>query len=120
MERDISVARLTIAVCILTYSSIKLLCFRMSAQDIWLRKYQELWEKLEDNTKSSFCTALWKWLVLQINHVMQTATSTLQPLCTYVLSSRFSKDSIMCMHRLGVTEEALTVPYIQFQSVLSS
>ncbi len=36
---------------------------RMSAQDIWLRKYHELWEKLEENTKSSFCTALWKWLV---------------------------------------------------------
>jgi hypothetical protein len=36
---------------------------RMSAQDIWLRKHHELWEKLEDNTKSSFCTALWKWLV---------------------------------------------------------
>ncbi len=35
----------------------------MSAQDIWLRKYHELWEKLEENTKSSFCTALWKWLV---------------------------------------------------------
>ncbi len=39
--------------------------YRMSAQDIWLRKYHELWEKLEDNTKSSFCTALWKWLVQQ-------------------------------------------------------
>ena len=38
-------------------------CFRMSAQDIWLRKHHELWEKLEDNTKNSFCTALWKWLV---------------------------------------------------------
>ena len=35
----------------------------MSAQDIWLRKHHELWEKLEDNTESSFCTALWKWLV---------------------------------------------------------
>ncbi|KAL0049944.1 hypothetical protein WJX82_001316 [Trebouxia sp. C0006] len=34
----------------------------MTAQDIWLRKYHELWEKLEENTKSSFCTALWKWL----------------------------------------------------------
>ncbi len=37
--------------------------YRMTAQDIWLRKYHELWEKLEENTKSSFCTALWKWLV---------------------------------------------------------
>jgi len=36
----------------------------MSAQDIWARKYHELWEKLEKNTKDSFCTALWKWLVL--------------------------------------------------------
>ncbi|DBA81233.1 TPA: hypothetical protein ACH3X2_007046 [Trebouxia sp. C0005] len=35
---------------------------KMSAQDVWLRKYHELWEKLEENTKSSFCTALWKWL----------------------------------------------------------
>ena len=36
----------------------------MSAQDIWTRKYHELWEKLEKNTKHSFCTALWKWLVM--------------------------------------------------------
>jgi len=36
----------------------------MSASDIWARKYHELWEKLEKNTKDSFCTALWKWLVL--------------------------------------------------------
>ena len=36
----------------------------MSAQDIWARKYHELWEKLEKNTKHSFCTALWKWLVI--------------------------------------------------------
>jgi len=38
----------------------------MSAQDIWARKYHELWEKLEKNTKHSFCTAhaLWKWLVM--------------------------------------------------------
>ncbi len=41
----------------------------MSFQDIWLRKYHELWEKLEDNTKSSFCTALWKWLVIIMMHV---------------------------------------------------
>ncbi|KAL0028215.1 hypothetical protein WJX79_002150 [Trebouxia sp. C0005] len=34
----------------------------MSAQDTWLRKYHELWEKLDEDTKSSFCTALWKWL----------------------------------------------------------
>ncbi|DBB08668.1 TPA: hypothetical protein ACH3X3_008204 [Trebouxia sp. C0006] len=36
----------------------------MSAQDIWTRKYHELWEKLEKNTKHSFSTALWKWLVM--------------------------------------------------------
>jgi len=36
---------------------------RMTAQDIWARKYHELWEKLEKNTRDSFCTALWKWLV---------------------------------------------------------
>jgi hypothetical protein len=36
----------------------------MSAQDIWARKYHELWEKVEKNTKHSFCTALWKWLVI--------------------------------------------------------
>ena len=35
----------------------------MSGQDIWLRKYHELWEKLEENTQSSFCNVLWKWLV---------------------------------------------------------
>ena len=35
----------------------------MSAQDIWARKYHELWEKLEKHTKDSFCTALWKWIV---------------------------------------------------------
>ncbi|DBA96543.1 TPA: hypothetical protein ACH3X1_015415 [Trebouxia sp. C0004] len=34
----------------------------MTAQDIWARKYHELWEKLEKNTRDSFCTALWKWL----------------------------------------------------------
>ena len=36
----------------------------MSAQDIWARKYHELWEKLEKKTKHSFCTALWNWLVM--------------------------------------------------------
>jgi len=35
----------------------------MSAKDIWTRKYHELWEKLEKNTKDSFCTPLWKWIV---------------------------------------------------------
>jgi len=35
----------------------------MSAQDIWARKYHELWEKLEKITKDSFCTDLWKWIV---------------------------------------------------------
>ncbi len=44
----------------------------MSAQDNWQRKHNELWEKLKDNTRSSFCTALWKWLVLYMRHVMQT------------------------------------------------
>ena len=39
----------------------------MSAQDIWARKYHELWEKLEKNTKDSFCTAWWKWLVATNN-----------------------------------------------------
>ena len=43
-------------------SDIVLTC-SMSAQDIWARKYHELWEKLEKNTKDSFCTALWKWIV---------------------------------------------------------
>ncbi len=40
---------------------------RMTAQDIWARKYHELWENLEKNTKDSFCTALWKWLVVTEN-----------------------------------------------------
>jgi hypothetical protein len=35
----------------------------MSAEDIWQRKLDELWLKLEKNTQESFCTALWKWLV---------------------------------------------------------
>ena len=35
----------------------------MSAEDIWQRKFDELWLKLEKNTQDSFCTALWKWLV---------------------------------------------------------
>ena len=51
---------------------------RMSAQNIWRRKYHELWEKLEENTKSSFCTALWKWLVykhFQIHDTQTWATS---------------------------------------------
>ena len=39
----------------------------MSAQDIWARKYHKLWEKLEKNTKDSFCTALWKWIVSLVN-----------------------------------------------------
>ncbi len=47
-------------------SSVFLIC-SMSAQDIWARKYHELWEKLEKNTKDSFCTALWKWIVSLIN-----------------------------------------------------
>ncbi|DBA77040.1 TPA: hypothetical protein ACH3X1_009627 [Trebouxia sp. C0004] len=34
----------------------------MSAEDIWQRKFDELWLKLEENTQDSFCTALWKWL----------------------------------------------------------
>ncbi len=38
-----------------------------SAQYIWARKYHGLWEKLEKNTKDSFCTALWKWLVVTEN-----------------------------------------------------
>lgn len=42
---------------------------RMCSQDIWLRKYHELWEKLEDNTNSSFCNAVWKWLVIIMMHV---------------------------------------------------
>ncbi len=45
-----------------SWSDIVLTC-SMSAQDIWARKYHELWEKLEKNTKDSFCTALWKWIV---------------------------------------------------------
>ena len=35
----------------------------MSAEDIWQRKFDELWLKLEKNTQDSFCTALCKWLV---------------------------------------------------------
>ena len=33
----------------------------MTAEDIWLRKYHELWEKLEENTKSSalLCGSGW-------------------------------------------------------------
>ena len=49
--------------CLLSIQGADIEKYRMSSQDIWLRKYHELWEKLEENTKSSFCTALWKWLV---------------------------------------------------------
>ncbi len=49
----------------------------MSSEDVWQRKYHELWEKLEDNTKSSFCTALWKWLVLMYRiSIMLVSKST--------------------------------------------
>lgn len=56
----------------------------MSAQDIWLRKHHELWEKLEDNTKTSFCTALWKWLISKTKHAMQVVA--LQHVLEKVLS----------------------------------
>ena len=46
-------------------SSVFLIC--MSAQDIWARKEHKLWEKLANNTKDSFCTALWKWVVSLVN-----------------------------------------------------
>ncbi len=34
-----------------TYRSDTVLTCSLSAQDIWARKYHELWEKLEKNTK---------------------------------------------------------------------
>ena len=43
-------------------SHVALTC-SISAQDIWVRKYHELWEKLRKKTKDSLCTALWKWIV---------------------------------------------------------
>ena len=59
------------------HGSDRVLTCSMSAQDIWARKYHELWEKLEKNTKdsfckerhkiyavkrhNSFCTALWRY-----------------------------------------------------------
>ena len=60
-----------------------------SAQDIWIRKYQELWEKLEETTKSSFCTALWKWLVLKTKNFIQTVTHSYRQLNTYMWSRSF-------------------------------
>jgi len=71
------------------------ICFRMSAQDTWLRKYHELWEKLEDNTKSSFCTALWKWLVLKTGHAMHTCTLKLAHASTRMVEGFLS--SYACM-----------------------
>ncbi|KAL0032293.1 hypothetical protein WJX79_002910 [Trebouxia sp. C0005] len=56
----------------------------MSAQDIWLRKYHELWEKLEENTKSSFCTALWKWLAWCDNKAFDTVIHPI-PKCVIFL-----------------------------------
>lgn len=50
-----------IALGILTERRCTLL-HSMSAEDIWQRKVDELWLKLEKNTQDSFCTALWKWL----------------------------------------------------------
>ncbi len=56
-------------------------------RDIWLRKYHELWEKLEVNTKISFSAALWKWLV------QQNLCIASQPSCRFMW---FSED--MRMH----------------------
>ena len=42
-------------------------CFLGSSVFVICRKYHELWEKLEKNTKDIFCTALWKWIVSLIN-----------------------------------------------------
>ncbi|KAL0043991.1 hypothetical protein WJX82_000104 [Trebouxia sp. C0006] len=80
----------------------------MSAQDIWLRKYHELWGKLEENTKSSFCTALWKWLAWCDNktfdiihleqskwpekHFPRSGTSTR---CASFLWKQFSKETLI-------------------------
>ena len=75
----------------------------MIDQDTWLRKHHELWQKLEVNTKSSFCTALWKWLV---------------PTQGYATCDMLS-NQINWMHayRLGVTAKVLTLSYIQYPNV---
>ena len=79
---------------------------RMTAQDIWARKFHELWEKLEKNTRDSFCTALWKWLVriLQLLLLNQCKNSS-------------CKQYNNC--RLGVRKRGLTQSFTQSQSVSS-
>ena len=59
----------------------------MTAQDISARKYHELWEKLEKNTRDSFCTALWKWLVRIYRNPAAAARESEQALRTEVANS---------------------------------
>ncbi|KAL0039176.1 hypothetical protein WJX77_010424 [Trebouxia sp. C0004] len=67
----------------------------MSAQDMWLRKHHELWEKLEDNTKSSICTALWKWLVPTQGYAICILAWELQRGVPPPYGKQFSKETLM-------------------------
>ena len=78
----------------------------MSAQDIWLRKYHELWEKLERIQKvhsALLCGSGWC-----------TATAKQQPQCiiNIIQVSEFAN-----VRRLGVTTEPWTLSYIPFPNV---
>jgi len=74
----------------------------MTGQDIWARKYHELWEKLGKKiTKDSFCTALWKWLVRTSGFPVNNATAA--PMQDQAMQIVIYDDC-----RLGVTERGLT------------
>ncbi len=97
-------------------SSVFVIC-SMSAQDIWARKYHELWEKLEKNTKDSFCTALWKWIVSVVNQQCSLSDHAQQSHhCCLVAWSLTN----ICTHRLAATIRAMTQQYIQLSSVCCS
>ena len=78
------------------------------------RKHHELWEKLEKNTKDSYCTALWKWIV-----------SLVKNLCSLTDHAKPSHHCCLvpykqCTHRHGATIRAMTQQYIQLSSVCCS
>jgi len=86
----------------------------MTAQDIWARKYHELWEKLEPKKqkkrKDSFGTALWKWLV-------QTSVFPINIAAAAPMQDQAMQTVIYNNCRLGVTERALTQSFTQLQNV---
>lgn len=94
-------------------SSVLLMC-SMSAPDIWARKYHELWEKLEKNTKDSFCTALWKWIVSLVKNLCSLSDHAKPSHHCCLVPYKY------CTHRHGATIRAMTQQYIQLSSVCCS